>query len=148
MRAPRVVLHTIAAAVIVAMAPSRVVGQATAIPPVVTQGLDSLVAGNPTSAVGIWARSWTGADTALAAPLLESLGELNKVLGKPLGYDLVKIFDVGPNLRKIYVMIRYTRQPLYARFAAYRPGRDWQVIDTTFNTNPTEVIPSSLLAPP
>ncbi len=122
--------------------------QAPEIPAVVKQGLDSLVAGNRVAAVSLWGRAWTGADTSQAVTLLNSLDQVGELLGQPQGYDLVQQFDVGPNVRHVYIVVRYNKQPLYAYFVAYRPMRDWQVVSVLWNTDPTKVFPNSLLVPP
>ena len=54
---------------------------------------------------------------------------------------------VSPNLRHVYIVIRYGKQPLYAHFIAYRPSSTWQVIHVTWNTDPSQVFPESLLIP-
>lgn len=121
--------------------------QETAIPDVVTRGLDSLVAGSRTGAVRAWGESWTGDDTLQTGNLLGSLEKIGELLGTPQGYDLARLFDVSPNLRHVYIVIRYGKQPLYAHFIAYRPSSTWQVIHVTWNTDPSQVFPESLLIP-
>lgn len=122
--------------------------QPSAIPPAVAQGLDSLIAGRNAAAVAVWGRAWTGSDTTQVATLLTSLEQIDELLGQATGYDLVKLFDIGPNLRQVYIVIRYDKQPLYARFLAYRPAREWKVNSVDWNTDATKVFPGSLLAPP
>jgi hypothetical protein len=62
-----------------------------------------------------------------ATTLLSSLQNISEHLGQALGYDLVRLFDITPNVRYAYMVVRYERQPLYARFLVYRPEREWQV---------------------
>lgn len=125
----------------------RADAQATAIPDVVARGLDSLVAGNRNAAVQVWGKSWTGEDTLQISALLSSLDRLGELLGAPIGYDLARLFDISPNLRNVYVVVRYSKQPLYAHFIAYRPARNWEVIHVTWNTEAAQVFPESLLRP-
>lgn len=121
--------------------------QATAIPAPIAHGLDSLVAGNGRAAVATWGRTWTDEDSVQVANLTKSMLQVESMFGRARGYDLVKLHDVGPSLRWVYVVIRFDKQPLYATFLAYRPNREWQVNSVTWNTDAAEVFPASLLTP-
>jgi hypothetical protein len=83
-----------------------------------------------------------------ATTLLSSLQNISEHLGQALGYDLVRLFDITPNVRYAYMVVRYERQPLYARFLVYRPAREWQVNGVLWNTDASVVFPASLMTPP
>jgi hypothetical protein len=141
-------IRTGAMLLIVSSVPATMSAQEPAVPTVVAEGLDLLVAGRPADAVARWGRAWTGADTAQAATLLSSLEDLGELLGRVHGFDLVEAFEIGPNISRLYIVIRYDKQPLYAFFFVYRPRREWQVNAVRWNTDATAVFPASLTSPP
>jgi hypothetical protein len=141
-------IRTGAMLLIVSSVPATIPAQEPTVPAVVAEGLELLVAGRPTEAVARWGRAWTGADTAQAATLLGSLEELGGLLGRVNGFDVVDAFEIGPNISRLYVVIRYDKQPLYAFFFVYRPSSEWQVNAVRWNTDATAVFPASLTLPP
>lgn len=118
-----------------------------AMPSVVTAGLDALVAGDPERAVLTWSATWDADARENLSSLQESLNNVKTIMGNANGYELVQAMDVGPRLRKLYVMVLYDRQPLFAYFEAYRPKDSWQVTSVSWNTDAAEVFPASLLEP-
>lgn len=133
------------ALVVLCSPPAR--AQAPAIPDVVADGLNLLLRDNRDAAVEAWGRAWTGADTAQSATLRASLNDIGALLGRPRGYELVQAFDIGPNVRRLYIVIRYDKQPLFAAFLIYRPSTAWQVNAVRWNTDATLVFPASLVSP-
>lgn len=118
------------------------------IPPVVSSGLDLLVEDRPHDAVSAWGRRWTGADTAQAVTLRASLEQINSLLGRARGYELVRAFEISESLQQLYIVIRFEKQPLYALFVIYRPSDEWQVNAVRWNTDASTVFPQSLVTPP
>lgn len=143
------VMRTLVVALtLVVMCPLGSRAQGPSIPAVVTEGLDLLIADQRADAVAAWGRTWSGADTAQKATLRASLEELSGLLGRPHAYDLVRTFEIGPNVRRLYMIIRYDKQPLFAFFLVYRPSEEWQVNAVRWNTDATAVFPSTLVSPP
>lgn len=143
----RVLRSILLASALITLIVSPIDAQATEIPSVVTEGLDLLIENKRTAAVAHWSRSWTDADTARSSTLIESLDDLDRLLGVVQGYDLVKSFEVGPSILNLYLIVRYEKQPLFAFFALYRPKSEWQVNAVSWNTDAAAVFPSSLLTP-
>lgn len=119
-----------------------------AVPRIVSDGLDAVLMGRPEAGVALWARAWTAPDdSGKATTLTASLKQIGEMLGTPRGYDFVKTFDIGPHLRRVYCVIRYDRQPLYAVFTVYAAQRDWEVNTVTWNTDIGDVFPRALSEP-
>jgi hypothetical protein len=114
---------------------------------VVSEGFDALIAGSPEGAVATWTKSWKGEDGARATTLVGPLQHVSEVLGQAYGYDLVKAFDIGPHLRRLYFIVRCERQPLYVAFTVYQPQKEWQVTYVLWNSDGAEVFPKVLLEP-
>lgn len=144
----RHVIKVTAAVLLLASVVQPARAQTPTLPTVVSEGLDLLVADKRSEAVAAWGRVWTGADTVQAATLRASLEEIGGLMGRARGYDLVRAFEIGENVRHLYVIIRYDKQPLYAFFLVYRPAREWQVNAVRWNTDAAAVFPTSLISPP
>jgi hypothetical protein len=54
---------------------------------------------------------------------------------------------VGPHLRRVAVLLRYERIPIYAEFIAYDRGvatADWMLATVKWNSDPTQALPGSV----
>ncbi len=117
-------------------------------PPVLATGLDSLIAGNSAAAVHIWTATWTGpSDSGKEEQLATTFEQVGTVGGRALGYDWIRTTSLGSSLRTTYLILRYERLPVYARFALYQPSPNgpWVVASVNFNTDSEKVFPKELL---
>src|SRR6266850_1707791 len=120
--------------------PARLASQA--IPPVAAEGLDFLVKGQADSAVGTWTQAWVAPeDAAKRQQLVESFRHLPQVVGAPLGYDLIRIVDLTPHLRRVYVLLRCQRQPVYLLIVLYSARDRWIVSSLNWHTDADHVLP-------
>ena len=123
---------------------------APATPQFILRGLDELRSDSAAAAIATWTAAWkTPGDASKAAGLLASLQQIREMGGVPLGYDVVGTEAVGAHLRRVYVLLRYESQPLFAQFVAYSPDErpaegDWKLATVTWNTTVTEAWPPSL----
>jgi hypothetical protein len=121
-----------------------------AVPSFILRGLDQLRADSTAAAIATWTIAWRApGDSSKALTLLASLQQLHEMAGAPLGYEIVGSESVGVHLRRIYVLLRYDTQPLFAQFVAYSPtdratDSGWKLVTVTWNTNPTEAWPPSV----
>ena len=128
--------------------PSAAVAQ-DAVPRPVTEGLQSLAVGHCASAMTRWTAWWTRSDDATKRnQLIASCPVLDSVGGALLGYDVIKVLDVTPHLRRVYILLRYERQPLYMMLTAYAPdGTGWKVMAVNWNTDIDKVVPPNVFPP-
>jgi len=123
--------------------PARLASQT--IPPVAAEGLDFLVKGQADSAVGTWTQAWVAPeDAAKRQQLVESFRQLPQVVGAPLGYDLIRIVDLTPHLRRVYVLLRCQRQPVYLLIVLYSARDRWIVSSLNWHTDADHVLPATL----
>ena len=120
------------------------------VPPFILRGLEQFRADSADAAIGTWTASWTAStDAGKATTLIASLRQIRELAGPPLGFDLIGSEAVGVHLRRVYVLLRYGTQPIFAQFVAYTPKdrpteADWKLVTVTWNTNPSEAWPPSV----
>jgi hypothetical protein len=116
------------------------------VPPIVTRGLVALRDSGYEEALDIWVSDWTGpTEVGKRAQLAAAFAQISQFAGPVLLYDLVRVVDVSPHLKRIYVLLGYERQPAYMLIVVYKPAADWKVVTLTFNTDARQVFPASLL---
>jgi hypothetical protein len=114
----------------------------TPLPGLVRTGLDSLRVGHCEAALGVWTSSWTSPeDLTKRQTLIDSCGMLSR-LGTPYGYDIARAAVIGPNVLRVYAVLRYDTQPVYFLVEAYRPSDHWKVTGVFWNTSPTKLPPT------
>jgi hypothetical protein len=127
--------------------PEKLCSQA-ALPPVATKGLELLVGGRPDSAVALWTKVWGSTeDAAKRDQLTVSFRSLPQLAGPILGYDLIRVVDVTPHLRRAYVLLRATKQPVYLLLVLYEAKDEWNVTTVNWHTDFDHVVPSNLFGP-
>jgi len=118
------------------------------LPPVVEEGLRFLRDQGAEAAVVPWTRTWsTSADSGKRVQLQVGIGNLVAYAGRLNSWDIVKIIEVTPHLERIYLVLVFERQPIYAMFVAYKPGNEWIVTGVNFHTESDKVFPPSILDP-
>ncbi len=135
--------QTVALLSILFAAAGRVSSQA--VPPAASEGLDLLVKGRADSAVQLWSRGWTGPeDVGKRQQVLDAFRQLPQMAGRPLGYDLIRMVDVTPHLRRAYFLLRCQRQPVYLLLVLYQAQDEWTVTTINFHTDADHVLPTNL----
>ncbi len=120
-----------------------VVGLAQApLPALLKTGLDSLRVGHCEAALRVWTSSWASPDDlAKRQTLIDSCGLLSR-MGTPYGYDIARTAVIGPNVVRVYAVLRYETQPVYFLVEAYRPSDHWKVTGVFWNTSPNKLPPT------
>ncbi|MEY2490970.1 MAG: hypothetical protein QOC70_2912 [Verrucomicrobiota bacterium] len=126
------------------------------LPPVVRAGFDAYSAKGAEAAWAAWgleggqkaigqASQWTSDDkTKFAA----ALSDAAKNYGRPMGYELIRTFEITPSYRTIHVLWRFERKPLFCMFVCYRGDGDWRVLNFFFGSDPREFLPESITGMP
>jgi hypothetical protein len=113
-----------------------------ALPPLVKAGFDSLRGGHCEAALQVWTSSWTAPeDVTKRQTLINSCGMLTS-MGTPHGYDVARVAAIGPNVERIYAVLRFDTQPIYFLVEAYRPAATWKVTGVFWNTSPAKLPPT------
>jgi hypothetical protein len=86
-------------------------------------------------------------DEAKKQQLVSSFRQLPEVAGHPLGYDLIRIIDVTPHLRRVYVLLRCQRQPVYFLVVLYQARDRWTVNTINWHTDADQILPPTLFGP-
>ena len=111
----------------------------------VARGLDQLVEGHPDSAVAIWTWAWKAPDdSAKRTVLIDALRQLPQFAGAVIGYELIRIIDVSPHLRRAYFLLRCERQPVYLLITLYQPKQEWSITTINWHTDADHVLPPTL----
>lgn len=117
--------------------------QTATLPPVVTRGLELLDAGKCDSAFTLWTSTWTGPEEAgKSQQLVGSCGTMAH-LGTLSGHDVIRTVAITEHLTRVFVLLRYSNQPVYLMLVAYKPGSDWKVMTVNWNTLFDRVVPAS-----
>src|SRR5262247_3687069 len=101
--------------ILLLLAPAPLVGQ-TELPHLIKDGLDDLGAGNCEKALDLWTSSWSDAQKAQMAGTCPTLKQYG---GSVHGYDILRVVDVSPHLRRVYAVILYEVQPVYFMLVVY-----------------------------
>ncbi len=116
------------------------------VPPPVERGLNALREGRPDSAVIEWTRTWRSPDDSQKREqLVASLRGLAQIAGAVRGYDIVRVIQLTPHLRRVYVLLLCDIQPAYVMLVAYRPANEWTITAVNWNTDVDKVFPTSLV---
>ena len=128
---------------LIAVTPLRLACQE--VPSPAAEGFDLLTRGHPDSTVALWTLTWVSTqDAAKKEQLLSSFRQLPEVAGTVVGYDLIRVVDVTPHLRRVYVLLRCVRQPVYFLVVLYRARDRWTVSTVNWHTDADQVLPSTL----
>ncbi|HXF96672.1 MAG TPA: hypothetical protein VNI61_11295 [Gemmatimonadales bacterium] len=134
-----------AGATLLLVTPPGLAAQAP-LPAPVERGLAALAKGDAAGAVNEWTATWKAAeDSAKRQNLAASLQNFADAAGTLRGHDVARVVDVTPNLKRVYILLRFDDQPLYLLLVTYRPERDWQVTAVNWHTDAVRVFPLALL---
>ena len=119
------------------------------VPPIVVRGLEAYQARGTTAAFDIWlVGSPAVTDPSAKANAVEGLKAVERQYGGVVGHEIVGVAPVGTTVRRVYVVIRYERGPLYAWFDCYQTGTSWIIPGFLVNTRPQMILPPEMLSPP
>lgn len=134
------------AAVAAAATPAAAQEQDRDVPALVTRGIDIYRTGGSAAALAEWTKTWdAAADSVALGRLRESLANVDESFGRFYGADVVRVANVGPNVKRVYAVFRYDVRPLYVRFDTYRKTSEWEVINMTWNVDASRVMPLDMV---
>lgn len=113
-----------------AQAPAASEPSAEKIPPFIFEGLHQLADQHPDEAEKAWAR---GTVTPQQAKYANQLRSIMLSAGAYQYSNVVRVQDIAPRLRVIYLVLNFERLPNIARFLLYKSSDGWVLIDHEFN---------------
>lgn len=117
----------------------------TRLPRIVERGFELLARDSAEAAIAYWTEAWDHeADASKAEQLINILKPIAEYAGAIRGVDVVATRPLSPNYIRIFVIIRYTRMPVFAEIRPYNSGgatEDWRMATITINTDPAKVFP-------
>ena len=117
------------------------------VPAIVTRGLEAYRANGLSGAVDVWlAGSPVGDNATAKAGMLTGLAPVETVYGKMIGWDIVDVIEVSAHVRRVYVVVRLERGPLFGFFDCYQKATDdWIIPGLLFNAKAQDLLPSRYL---
>ncbi len=116
-------------------------------PPFVITGLEAYAAAGADSAIAVWfqAAPFNSPDTR--ETMKRAFAAMQSRAGRMVGHDVVIVKPVGTHVRRIYTVVHFERGPGYLYLETYLAPGGWMLQHISFNDDPHEVFPATLLAP-
>ena len=120
------------------------------LPPIVSAGFDAYSAKGADEAWRAWglegAQKGIGQKGELGAE--DKAKFLAMPYGKPLGYEVIRKFDVSSSYQTVYVLWRFEPRPLFCMFVCYRGREEWKILNFFVSSDPRELLPESISGMP
>lgn len=126
------------------------------LPPVIRAGFDAYAAKGAEEAWNAWGLESTQAGIGQKGELvaqdkakfLAMASDTAKAYGRPLGYELIRRFEVSASYQTVYVLWRFDRRPLFCMFVCYRARDEWKILNFFAGSDPREFLPESVSGMP
>lgn len=117
------------------------------IPGIVTDGLKVFQKSGGKAGLAAWLKgSPMENDTTTNISVNGLLSQVETAYGKLIGFEPVKIVNFSPSVRRVYLIMRFEKGPLFASFDCYKPGEAWILPQVEFHTKANVVFPAALVA--
>ena len=119
------------------------------VPAIVANGLEAYTAKGIEGAFQAWlAGSPVENDASMRASGIDALRTVERQYGRVVGHEILGVAPVGQTVRRVYVLLRYERGPLYAWFDCYETASGWIIPGFLMNTRPQVILTPEMLTPP
>ena len=117
------------------------------IPDILLRGLVTYKAKGADAAMTAWIKGSPieGDKTALSQANI--FRQIESLYGAYIGYDLIRIVDITPSSKLVYIQMNFEKGPVFASFLCYLKKTEWIIENLDFNTAPDKILPSDLLFP-
>lgn len=116
-------------------------------PDIVLQGMSAYQKGDLHAALAVWLHGSPVENETTTERMVASLAPIEQAYGKMVGYDVLRVVDLGAAVRRVYAVIRFERGPLYAYFDCYQQASgNWVIPTLMANARASEILPADLLA--
>lgn len=116
------------------------------IPKIVTDGIKTYQNSGAAAAVALWYKgSAMENDAGATAHVTDLFGGIEHTFGKMTGFEPVKVVEISPSVRRIYILLQFEKGPVYASFDCYNAQGTWIISSMDFNTKAEMILPQNLL---
>jgi hypothetical protein len=118
------------------------------IPPIIKSGLDAYKSSGPEAAIVNWIKGspYDGSKEAMGQANL--FRQVETFYGKFVDYTPIAIIQLTPTTKIIYLSMNFVSGPVFCKFLVYKTQdkKSWILSGKfNFNTEPEQVLPSTLL---
>jgi hypothetical protein len=112
----------------------------------VESGVNAYIRGDAAAAVKAWLKDSAMEGNTQSLSQANILRQIEDFYGRPQGMDLLKEVTLSSHSHLLYFSLNFEKGVAFARFQAYRTGGGkWVMTEFKFNTDASQVLPSSLL---
>lgn len=116
------------------------------VPVIVTDGLVAYQKSGGEAAMAVWLKdSPIETDTTTRINVAGGLAQIATAYGKMIGYEVLRNVSIAPSLRRIYVLGKFEKGPVFFAFDCYKADKNWTLPLINFNTKPNAILPESML---
>jgi hypothetical protein len=128
-------------------APGGSLNASLGLPAVVKDGLDTYLKSGSKAAVEAWLKDAPlEKDENSIARVVGQFRQVEALYGKMTGFEEIRIVALTPSFKRVYILIKFERGPVFASFDCFRPDQAWIVPIFNFNTKANEVLPADMLS--
>lgn len=111
------------------------------LPPFISAGLNAYKSKGPDEAVRTWiAKSPLEGNTA-ALTQANNLRQIQDFYGTYEGYEPVSSRTITTTTKVFYLVLKYEKGPLFAKFVSYETSKGWILTSFDFNTKEELILP-------
>jgi len=122
-----------------APSPDQAVAQ---IPQIIIAGLNQLRDKGPDEACNVWFKGSSWESERGYASWANSLRSFQEQFGAYQGFDVIRVEDLSPKIRVIYLALNYEKEPQFVKFVAYKTGDGWILLSLLFNLHEESLEPN------
>ena len=116
------------------------------LPSIITEGFEILKSVDFSAALSTWLKK-SSPFLQSNAPLMKGTlqGVVQDAVGKCIGYSAIDSWFVTENTQIVFIESQHEHGALFWSFTTYKSPRGWIISDFTLNTDPSEVLPPSII---
>jgi hypothetical protein len=116
------------------------------VPTIVTDGFVAYQKSGGEAAMAVWLKdSPIGTDTTTRINVVGGLAQIATAYGKMVGYEILRTVSVAPSLKRIFVLGKFEKGPVFFAFDCYKADKIWTLPLINFNTKPNSILPEGML---
>jgi hypothetical protein len=113
-------------------------------PGFILAGLKAYKEKGPEEAVRVWIKESAIDGSKDALTQSNNLLQVQDYYGAYRDFEVVSIHEITPRTRVVYLVLDFDKGPLFAKFVAYRPDKDWILVNFNFNTKEEAILPTAI----
>src|SRR3569623_1238328 len=118
----------------------------TAVPPHLLEELREYAEKGLSPAQNKWIRGSPLAQSGQVEQAAAAILNVERVYGKMVGHEIVRVVPVSPSVRRVYIILRYELGPLYGIFDSYRTASGCFIPGFWTHLQPQTFLPPDVLA--